>query len=88
MAFVSVVQQGEITQLLHAWRDGDADALARLTPLVYEELKRLARAYMKGERAGHTLQTTALVHEAYVRLLATPRVRWRDRVHFLLCPHG
>lgn len=82
MALVELTEQGEVTQLLQAWRGGDQQALDKLIGLVYEELKRLARFYMTGERAGHTLQTTALVHEAYTRLIETPRVRWRDRNHF------
>jgi RNA polymerase sigma factor (TIGR02999 family) len=79
---VELIQQGEVTQLLQAWRQGDQHALDKLIPLVYDELKRLARRYMTGERADHTLQTTALVHEAYARLIETPRVHWRDRSHF------
>ena len=72
----------EITRLLVAWGDGDESALADLTPLVYEELHRLAHHYMSGERAGHTLQTTALVNEAYVRLIDWKNVRWQNRAHF------
>jgi RNA polymerase sigma-70 factor (ECF subfamily) len=72
----------EITQLLVAWSDGDESALAQLTPLVYEELHRLAHHYMSGEREGHTLQTTALVNEAYVRLIDWKNVRWQNRAHF------
>ena len=72
----------EITRLLVAWGDGDESALADLTPLVYEELHRLAHHYMNGERADHTLQTTALVNEAYVRLIDWKNVRWRNRTHF------
>ncbi|HJZ67638.1 MAG TPA: sigma-70 family RNA polymerase sigma factor [Blastocatellia bacterium] len=72
----------EITQLLVAWSDGDEAALAELTPLVYEELHRLAHHYMRQERAGHTLQTTALVNEAYVRLIEWKQVRWQNRAHF------
>ena len=72
----------EITRLLVAWGDGDESALADLTPLVYEELHRLAHHYMSGERAGHTLQTTALVNEAYVRLIDWKDVRWQNRAHF------
>jgi RNA polymerase sigma factor (TIGR02999 family) len=72
----------EITALLKAWGSGDAAALDQLTPLVYEELRRLARRYMRNERAGNTLQTTALVNEAYLRLVDTQRVGWQDRVHF------
>src|SRR5262252_2109531 len=73
---------GEVSRLLRAWSDGNQDALDRLTPIVYEELRRLARRYMKGERAGHSLQTTALVNEAYVRLVNYKRMQWQDRAHF------
>jgi RNA polymerase sigma factor (TIGR02999 family) len=73
----------EITGLLTAWRDGDASALDRLTPLLYEELRRLAHRYMRRERAGHILQTTALVNEAYLRLVDAKNVAWQDRAHFL-----
>ena len=72
----------EITQLLVAWSDGDQAALDELTPLVYEELHRLAHRYMRGERAGLTLQTTALVNEAYTRLIDWKNVRWQNRAHF------
>jgi RNA polymerase sigma factor (TIGR02999 family) len=72
----------EITGLLLAWRDGDSGALERLTPLVYQELRRLARGYLRGERAGHTLQTTDLVHEAYLRLIDARQMRWQNRAHF------
>ena len=72
----------EITALLKAWGRGDAAALDQLTPLVYEELRRLARRYMRNERAGNTLQTTALANEAYLRLVDAKRVGWQDRVHF------
>jgi RNA polymerase sigma-70 factor, ECF subfamily len=72
----------DVTQLLVAWTRGDEGALGKLVPIVYRELRRLAHRYMSGERAGHTLQTTALVHEAYERLVDTPHVRWQDRTHF------
>jgi len=72
----------EITRLLVAWSDGDKSALEELTPLVYDELHRLAHRYMRGERAGHTLQTTALVNEAYTRLIDWKNVRWQNRAHF------
>jgi RNA polymerase sigma factor (TIGR02999 family) len=72
----------EITQLLLAWSDGDQAALDKLTPLVYAELRRLARGYMFGERPGHTLQTTALINEAYLRLIDWKNVRWQGRAHF------
>lgn len=76
-----VAGSSSVTRLLGAWRSGDASALQDLTPLVYEELKTLARRYMKRERAGHTLQATAVVHEAFVRLVGMD-VPWQDRVHF------
>ncbi|HKQ72383.1 MAG TPA: sigma-70 family RNA polymerase sigma factor [Blastocatellia bacterium] len=72
----------EITQLLLAWSNGDREAFDRLFPLVYAELRRLAKSYMRKERAGHTLQTTALIHEAYMRLIDAGRVEWRNRAHF------
>jgi RNA polymerase sigma-70 factor, ECF subfamily len=72
-----------VTELLLAWSDGDNGALERLVPLVEAELRRLARAYMGKERRGHTLQTTALVNEAFLRLTDARRVRWQDRAHFL-----
>ena len=72
----------EISRLLVAWSDGDESALAALAPLVHEELRRLAHRYMRGERAGHTLQTTALVNEAYLRLIDWKNVRWQNRAHF------
>src|SRR5437867_3036035 len=72
----------EITRLLVAWGEGDEAALDELSPLVYEELHRLAHHYMGRERAAHTLQTTALVNEAYVRLIDWKNVRWQNRAHF------
>jgi RNA polymerase sigma factor (TIGR02999 family) len=72
-----------VTGLLLAWSDGDQAALEKLFPLVYAELHRLARRYMRRENAGHTLQTSALVNEAYLRLIEVHRVRWRNRRHFL-----
>ena len=72
----------QVTDLLLAWRSGDERALALLMPAVHHELRRLARRQMRGERQGHTLQTTALVNEAYLRLIDLSRVRWQDRVHF------
>jgi RNA polymerase sigma factor (TIGR02999 family) len=72
----------EITQLLLAWNEGDARALDQLMPLVHDELHLLAHRYMTGERAGHPLQTTALVNEAYLRLIDSSRVRWQNRAHF------
>lgn len=72
----------EITQLLLAWGGGDEAALEKLMPLVHSELKRLARRYMNRQRTGHTLQTTALVNEAYLRLIDSSRVNWQNRAHF------
>jgi RNA polymerase sigma factor (TIGR02999 family) len=72
----------EVTGLLLAWSEGNEDALQKLVPAVYQELRRLARYYLSRERAGHTLQATALVHEAYQKLIDTPKVHWRDRAHF------
>jgi RNA polymerase sigma factor (TIGR02999 family) len=73
----------QVTALLRDWRRGNQAALDELTPLVYSELRRLAHSYMKRERAGHnTLQTTALVHEAYLRLIDATGVDWKDRAHF------
>jgi RNA polymerase sigma factor (TIGR02999 family) len=74
---------GAVTELLRAWSDGDDGALARLTPLVETELRRLARGYMGRERRGHTLQPTALVNEAFLRLTDARQIRWQDRAHFL-----
>src|SRR5205814_7960665 len=74
---------GEVTRLLKAWRRGDARALERLAPLVEQELRRIASRYLRAESAGHTLQPTALVNEAYLRLLDWNNVEWRDRSHFL-----
>lgn len=75
-------ERQDLTRLLLAWSAGDPEALERLTPLVYQELHRLAAAYMARERPGHTLQATALVHEAYLRLVDLQGVGWRDRAHF------
>ncbi len=72
----------DVSKLLRAWSDGDQSALERLTPVVYDELHRLARRYMKRERPGHSLQTTALVNEAYIRLVNYQRIRWQNRAHF------
>lgn len=74
--------QHEITKLLEAWSSGNQAALDELYPLVYDELHRLARRYMSREREGHTLQTTALINEAYVRLVDQKNVRWANRSHF------
>jgi RNA polymerase sigma factor (TIGR02999 family) len=71
-----------VTQLLVEWSHGDQDALERLTPLVYSELRRLARRHLSRERSDHTLQSTALVHEAYLRLVDQRNVQWQNRAHF------
>ena len=72
----------DVSALLRAWSEGDQDALQALTPIVYEELHRLARDYMRRERSGHSLQATALVNEAYMRLADYTRMQWQDRAHF------
>jgi RNA polymerase sigma-70 factor, ECF subfamily len=74
--------QKSVTQLLVAWGDGDQGALDQLVPLVYKELRRIARQHMGRERAAHTLQTTALVNEAYLRLVDQKNTRWQNRAHF------
>ncbi len=74
--------RGELSTLLRAWSGGDQSALEQLTPFVYDELRRLARRYMKRERPGHSLQTTALVNEAWIRLVDYKRMQWQDRAHF------
>lgn len=72
----------DVTELLMEWRGGDQSALDRLLPLVYAELRKVARRCLHGERREHTMQTTGLVHEAYLRLVQSNRVQWRDRAHF------
>ena len=72
----------DVTRLLLAWRGGDTVAASQLMPLVYDELRRLARDYLRRERDGHTLQPTALVHEAYLRLVDDAQVQWQGRAHF------
>jgi RNA polymerase sigma factor (TIGR02999 family) len=72
----------DLTQLLQAWSNGDQEALVKLTPLVHSELHRIARRYMAQERPGHVLQTTALVNEAFIRLIDWKNVRWQNRAHF------
>jgi RNA polymerase sigma factor (TIGR02999 family) len=74
--------EGEVTRLLQAWSDGDAAALGQLTPLVHAELRHIARRYMGRERPDHTLQTSALINEAYLRLVHTRGVQWQNRAHF------
>lgn len=73
----------DVTQLLIQWRRGDKTALDKLIPLIYEELRRLASHYMRGERTDHTLQTTALVNEAYLRLIDHKDMQWQNRAHFV-----
>ena len=80
---MAIASPGEVTELLRAWSDGNDGALERLLPLVEAELRRLARGYMSRERPGHTLQTTALVNEAFLRLTDARRIRWQDRAHFV-----
>jgi RNA polymerase sigma factor (TIGR02999 family) len=75
-------ERERISKLLTDWANRDPAAREQLVPIVYEELRRLAHHYMRGERAGHTLQTTALVNEVYLRLAGIDALRWRDRVHF------
>jgi len=86
---VSTPSGSDVTRLLLAWRAGDDGALARLVPLVHAELRRLAHQRMRGERPDHTLQTTALVNEAYLRLVGAQDVPWQNRAHFLaVCAHA
>ena len=75
-------EPSDVTQLLNAWSDGRQEALDELMPIVYQELRRLARSYLRGERDEHTLQPTALVNEAYLRLVDQRNVRWQSRSHF------
>jgi RNA polymerase sigma factor (TIGR02999 family) len=75
-------RSSDVTDLLQRWQHGDRDALERLMPLVYEELHRIASRYLARERSGHTLQSTALVHEAFVKLVDQRRVEWQNRAHF------
>jgi RNA polymerase sigma factor (TIGR02999 family) len=79
---LSELDTNDVSKLLRAWSDGDQTALNGLTPIVYAELRRLAHHYMERERPGHTLQTTALVNEAYMRLVDYKRMQWQDRAHF------
>src|SRR5262245_1428517 len=80
---MAVPSPREVTRLLQAWRQGDPSALEQLVPLVQAELHRLAHHYLAQERPGHTLQTTALVNEAYLRLMDWKKVQWQDRAHFV-----
>ena len=75
-------ERHDVTQLLIDWRDGDEGVPERLMPLVYDELRRLARSYLQRERSDHTLQATALVHEAYLRMVDDAQTSWKDRAHF------
>jgi RNA polymerase sigma-70 factor (ECF subfamily) len=77
-----LVGEGQLTRLLQAWAQGDPEALARLTPLIYGELRKLARFHMSKERAGHTLQPTALINEAFMKLIDVQSVDWKSRKHF------
>lgn len=79
---MSIERQHEVTEILHDWSAGDGAAKERLFPLVYDELRRQARGFLSKERAGHTLQPTALVHEAYLKLVDQTRVSWQNRAHF------
>ena len=72
----------DVTELLHAWGQGEDAALEQMIPIVYHELRRMARRYMAGERQGHTLQTTALVNEVYLKLVDSQKVNWQNRAHF------
>ena len=80
---MTIPSPAAVTHLLRAWSGGDESALERLLPLVEAELRRLARAYMARERDGHTLQPTALVNEAFLRLIDARHLRWQDRAHFV-----
>jgi RNA polymerase sigma factor (TIGR02999 family) len=82
MGGMAAPQEQELTLLLQAWSSGDKEALARLVPQVQRELHRLASRYMAGERSGHPLQTTALINEAYIRLIEWKNMKWENRAHF------
>ena len=79
---MSTASPHDVTRLLQDWRNGDKAALEKLTPLVYEELRRLANHYLRGERNNHTLQGTALVHEAYMKMVGYENLEWQSRAHF------
>jgi len=79
---MTMVSTHDLTELLTEWREGDRTALDRLTPLVYDEIRRIAHRYVQRERDGHTLQTTALVNEAYLRLAGNQQINWQNRAHF------
>ena len=76
------IAPNQVTVLLRKWSEGDEGALEQLTPLVYDELHRLAHQHMRRESAGHVLQTSALINEAYLRLVDQPRIQWESRAHF------
>lgn len=80
--FMSTASTHDVTRLLHAWSDGDPRASEQLLPIIYDDLRRLAREQMRRERGGHTLQPTALVHEVYQRLVDGASVQYRSRIHF------
>jgi RNA polymerase sigma-70 factor, ECF subfamily len=80
---MEVPSSHDVTGLLQAWGQGDEEALQTLVPLVYEELRAAARRYMVRERQGHVLQTTALIHETYLRLVGVRKIKWQNRAHFL-----
>jgi RNA polymerase sigma factor (TIGR02999 family) len=80
---MEVQPAGEVTGLLRAWNAGNEQALQKLTDLVYQDLHRAAHCYMRGERTPHTLQTTALIHEVYIRLVGVQQISWQSRTHFL-----
>src|SRR5215831_15273213 len=82
LALMGAAEQEQLTALLQAWSDGDKEALEKLAPRVHQELHRLAGRYMAGERPNHPLQTTALINEAYIRLIGWKNVRWQNRAHF------
>ncbi|HEY0005275.1 MAG TPA: sigma-70 family RNA polymerase sigma factor [Pyrinomonadaceae bacterium] len=79
---MTTLSQQNLTELLLEWQQGDKGALDKLTPLVYDELRRIAHRYVQRERSGHTLQTTALVNEAYLRLAGQQKIEWHNRAHF------
>ena len=79
---MAIPEKSDVTQILREWRQGDPEAVARLMPLVYEELRRRAADCLRRERSDHTLQPTALVHEAYVKLVGHSRAEWKNRAHF------
>jgi RNA polymerase sigma factor (TIGR02999 family) len=79
---MTTLSQDDVTGLLHEWRQGDKSAFDKLMPIVYDEIRRIAHRYMQKERDGHTLQTTALINEAYVRLVGQQKIEWQNRAHF------